>query len=466
MSTWLKNINAGSIPIKDVDSFTTNVDLIKNADSGVQNIDDALKNLNYTQVGDEIHVNEARYRDMEKKFRKGEISSALNDANVTTTVTASDEAILKTSLKKEAPDIDVQELDNKIDTAKTYHNDLDVTSTSGADLESKLSETSKEKAKSMWSKITKVVGVGGIAIGVFTAVKITNNVFDDINDAANARNGCFLVYKSTNTVSCKIPSKSCGYDGGSSTSITPCSTSQLIGTKYNIYCMVHHFVNTNDTTSIDELTALGCVWNSGATAGDVLNVTENLPILSTYYDTKYPDFNSVPFVACEIPESGYVGCIACDPTQPTNAMGFTSTETLDGNMMYKCITNTTSIEAITDIATSVGVDIFSASGDSLSGSFQGNFLMTVIIILVLIAIIAIIIRFVPKKDKNKETVSELQKSNYQEPQQNQYQQNSYQQNPYQQNSYQQNPYQAPQQYNQQITNNQPMMNNAKITNRI
>ncbi|UOT91770.1 ODV-E56 [Aratus pisonii nudivirus] len=409
MTSWLKSIRYGSTPLKTVDDFATNVDLIKNADSGVSNIDNTIKNLDYKQVGDEIHVNNARFRDMEEKFRLGEISDALKDADVVSTITTSEESILKNTLSKEAPDIDIKKLDDRIESAKSVHKDLDVTSTSGADLESKLSESSKEKAKSIWTKIVNVVGVGAVAAGVFTAVIITTNVFEDISNAAQARNGCFLTYKASNTQACKIPSKSCGYGVTSGTSEPICSTSDVQDLKYNIYCMVNHFVNTGATTNIDELVALGCTWPVDATADDVLMIESNIPILSSYYDTQYPDFGTVPFVACSIVGSDYVGCVACDPTQPTNSPYFSSSETLDGNMMYKCITNTTSIEAITDIATSVGVDIFSASGDSISGSFQGNFFIAVIIILFLIAVIALIIKVIPKK-KSVETVSQLDKS--------------------------------------------------------
>lgn len=408
--SWLKDIRFGSKPLKAAEDFDINIGKIKSAESGVDNIDTAFKNLDYKQVGDEIHVNKARYRDMEAKFRQGEISSALTDADVATSITTSDEALLKETLRNDAPDIDVKELDTKIDSAKSFHSDLDVTSTSGADLESKLSTGSKEKANSMWAKIKKVVGVGVVATGVFTAVLLTDSVFDDIHNAANARNGCFLVYKSSNTQACKVASKSCGY-GASTSTIPTCDTDMSKNLQYNIFLMVTHYVNTKDATNITALKGKGCTWPDDATADVVLGEEANIPILSEYYETTYPTFSDVPFVACDLVGSDYVGCVSCDPTQPTNSVKFTSSETLDGNMVYKCITNTSAIEAITDLATTLGVDIFSASGDSLSGSFQGNFLLAIIVILVLITAIALIFKFaVKKKDPKKETVSELDKS--------------------------------------------------------
>ncbi len=398
MSSWLKSIRNGASHIKSVDDFNFKVDGIKNASSGVQSIDDTFKNLDYIQKGDEMYINTGRIRDLEKDFRVGNISKGLEKADVVSTIPASSESLFRTTIEKEAPDLDVLDLDAKVTSAKKFHSDLDVTSTSGADLEGKLSTMSKEKAKSMWAKIVKVVGVGGVAAGVFTAVILTNNVFEDIHKAADARNGCFLIYKNTNTQACKIVSKSCGYGTASAASAQTCDSTMTNTLSYNIYVMVLHYVTTSDTTNIDALKAKGCQWPDGATVDQVLGVEANIPILVQHYTDTYPTFTSVPFVACDMMPN-YEGCVACDPTQPTISRNFTSTETLDGNMNYKCITNTTAIEAVTDIATSLGIDIFSASGDSLSGSLQGNFFMVVIIILALIAFIAIIIKLVPKKDK-------------------------------------------------------------------
>lgn len=396
MSSWLKSIRNGASHVKNVDDFNIKVNGIKNASSGISSIDDTFKNLDYIHKGDEMYINDARIRDLEPQFRLGNITKGLDDANVVSSIPPSSESTFRTTIAKETPDIDVKNLDYKINSAKNFHKDLDVKSTSGADLESKLSNVSKEKTKSMWSKIVKIVGVGGVAAGVFTAVLLTDNIFDDIHTAADARNGCFLINKNTNTEACKIVSKSCGYGSASASTAQVCDSSITDNLQYNIYLMVTHFVQTDDTSNIENLKNMGCQWPDGATADQVLAIEDNVPILVEFYNASYSTLSSVPFYACDsVP--GYEGCIACDPTQPTISMNFTSTETLDGNMNYKCITNTTAIEAITDIATSLGIDIFSASGDSLSGSFQGNFFIALLLLLSIIAIIAIVIKFKPKK---------------------------------------------------------------------
>nr|WOZ57598.1 ODV-E56 [Menippe mercenaria nudivirus] len=396
MASWLKSIRKGLGSVKDAADFDVRIDSVKNAKSGISNIDDTFKNLEFKQKGDEIYIHDTRMRDMDVDLRKGNIIKALDDANVPSSISASDEAAFRKTLSSEAPDVDIADLDAKIKSAKRFHSDLDVKSTSGADLESKLSNGSKEKAKSIWSRISKVVGVGAVAAGVFTAVLITDNVFDDIHKAAEARNGCYLVYKNTNTEACKITSKSCNGSGGSSDAAKPCTDVEIL--KYNIYCMVTHYVQASDTTNIDALKTAGCQWPDGATAQEVLDIEDNIPILVDHYNTKYPTFNSVPFVACEL-NSDYLGCISCDPTQPTNTLQYASVDDLEGGVTYKCNSNTTAIEAIVDIASAVGVDIFSASGDSISGSFQGNFFVVVIIILTLIALAALAFKLFSSKSK-------------------------------------------------------------------
>ncbi|UHB41728.1 PIF-5/odv-e56 [Macrobrachium rosenbergii nudivirus] len=407
---WLDDINVGSFPLKNADDFTKNVDIVKNAQSGIKNIDDVFKSLPMTQVGDEIFINGKKsFREVNTKFRKGELNSAFADVDVATTITSADEAVMRKALKEEVPDIDIANLDNNINVAKKHHEDLNVDAKDGADLEGKLSNKSKEKVKSMYSKIKKVVGVGVVAAGVFTALYITDKVYDDLAEATNNRNGCFIVYKNTNTVACKLPARGCGFgDEGA----PPCETELIQKTTYNIRLMVLDIIQTSDTASVKAVNDAGGDWQTGDTADDVLGRSQNISILNGLYPTKYPTIDSVTFNPCTL--AGVIkGCVACNSALPTNDIGYCSSETLDTNMVYKCVTDSTVIDTLTDIATNLGVDLFTASGDSVSGSFQGNFFMVLIIILVLIVLGALALKFIPRKsDKvtEKSTVSQFDRS--------------------------------------------------------
>ncbi|UVX94865.1 ODV-E56 [Callinectes sapidus nudivirus] len=420
---WLDDIRFGSKPITAADDFLANTTVIKNAQSGVSSIDNAIKNLEFKQVGDEIHVNNARFRDMEIDFRQGNVKKALDSANVPTSITSADESLLRKTLKNEAPDLDIAEFDMKISQAKKYHDDLDIKASSGADLESKLSTSSKAKATSMYTIIkTAVIGTG-VAVGLFATMKITGNMYEDLTAAAKSRDGCFLVTKSTNTVACKLLARSCG--GATENGAPQCTTEQMQTTIYNINLMVKDIIDKDDATHITALRDLGCDWADGATDLEVLSISENIPILSSYYSTMYPTYDAPTFVPCTL-ANATGGCVACNSSLPTNDIQYCTSSTLDSNMVYKCISDTTIIEALTDIATNLGIDLFSASGDSVSGSFQGNFFVIVLITLFIIATIALAIKFIPRKQKTNappETVSTLDKSlGFQPSQSNQFQQ--------------------------------------------
>ncbi len=399
MSGWLKKMSFGSKPLKTAEDFTNNVNIIKNATSDVAPIDEAIKHLPYKQSGDEILVGNARFRQIEPKFRKGELRSAFNDANVSPSFSASDEAILKKRIKAEAPDIDIADLEVKQAASRKFHEELAVKPKDGADLESKLSRKGKEKTKSIYAKILTASAAGATVFGMFAAMKLTGEVFEDVAKATNERNGCYMVYKNTETTACKIVSRSCG---SGTAGAVPCNDAVMANTKSNIYIMVHEFFNTNNESALDAMADDGIDLGDPKDPDYTLQNSENIHKLTAFYDEWYGDSTHVPTaVPCEI-ASQTTGCVACDPTMPTNHVSYTSTELLDGNLTYRCIQDSNVIDTLTDIATTMGIDIFGASGDSISGSFQGNFLWTVLIILVLICATALAVKFIPRKSKDKE----------------------------------------------------------------
>ncbi|UVT30809.1 ODV-E56 [Penaeus vannamei nudivirus] len=393
---WLADIKFGSKPLKSVDEFAANAKIVKGAKCDVPAIDNVFENLPLKQVGDEMYVNNARFRDLEPKLRKGEIRSALKDAEIPTTISSADEAKLTSAVSKNAPDLDIAKLESKTATARKYHEDLAVTAKDGTELENALSSKSKEKTKSMYSKIAATVAVGGTAVGLFTAMTITGKVYEDIATANNNRNGCFLVYKNSNTYTCKLISRSCGFGTAGS---SPCSDTEMKNTKYNIYLMVHNFFTTANEAAINGMKdagiQLGPDQSDPTTYSPDFTLTQegNIMPLLTFYD-EYYETNKPIFDPCEMGKVE-VGCVACNPTAQTNSVTYTSTELLDENMTYACIKDSTVIDTLTDVATSLGIDLFTASGDSVSGSFQGNFFLTMLIILALIVLVAVGMRFIP-----------------------------------------------------------------------
>lgn len=403
--SWLTSIRKGSNALTAADDFDNVIGTIKSADSGVPSINTALQDLPYKQVGDELHVNNARWRDVEPKMRSGNVREAFSDMEITSTITASEEATLKSSLKTVCPEQNIIELEGKQNVAKNYHSDLDVTAVDGPDLEAKLSPASKEKVTSMYTKLKVAAGATLAGAGIFTTIYFTANMWDDIAKATNSRNGCFAVYVKTNTEACKLLTRTCGFGNEGS---SPCDTSVTTQLNYNIYLMLKDITTNNNTLAMTALNTGDATYPALDPNLTVDNMDEvllnpaNIPTLVNYYSVIYP--SGVTFDPCTLANL-YNNCVACDPTQITTSVHFTDTDTLDSELTLKCITDSTVLDTMVDISTNMGVEIFSALGDSISGSFRSNFFLFMMIILFAVVGIAIFFKF-RKPSNNKPTVNQ------------------------------------------------------------
>lgn len=399
--SWLKGIRRGSESITGVGGSNLGdiTTAIKNADSGVPSLNDAIGGLDFKQVGDEIHVGDARWRDVEPSLRVGDITKAFDDMGVSHTISAADEASLKNLLGPNSPDISIKSLENKQLVAKKYHEDIDVEAGSGVELAAKLDKRSKEKVTSMYTKLKKAAGVAAIGAGIFTTIFFTANMWQDISQATNARNGCFLAYKDTATTACKLINRTCGYG---ELGDPPCSTEQVNSLDFNIYLMVADIIDRTDNTAISALTGLGLDLGDNTIDG-VLSIPTNIPILVDYYKVMYPT-NNETFDACTLGGIAQ-GCVSCNASLATNSVFYASDQMLEGNFTLKCITNTTVLDTFVDVSTEMGVEIFDALGDSISGSFRGNFFVIIGIILVLVIIVALVLKFKPASTSKNTSVS-------------------------------------------------------------
>lgn len=399
-SSWLKAIRrgcdvVGEIPGHSLDDITST---IKGADSGIPSIDTAIRDLPFTQVGDEVHVGSARWRDVEPLFRKGDIDEAFDAMSITHTITPVEKANFKKSLTPNSPDIKIDDLENKTTVAKKYHSDLDVVAKEDGDaLAESLSASSKEKTKTFYQKLKAKAGPVAIGAGLFTTIIFGVDMWSDLNDAIAARNGCFVVKTSSGSTSCKVLSHTCGF--GSEGEL-PCDAATSAQIEYNIRLMCLDFIASNNTAAISGLNLTGI--NPPLTAEnleDVLNVPTNIPLMVGYYETYYngimPDIEG-----CTL--AGFTAdCIACDTTQPTSSIYFVNGTELEGNTTLRCIRDSTLLDTLVDVSTEMGVEIFDAVGDSISGSFSGNLFLALFIILLIILGITFYTKFVKKpKDPN------------------------------------------------------------------
>lgn len=390
-SAWLKAIRKGCDEITDVAGNTLDdvTDVIKAGDSGIASIDDAVRALPFKKVGDEVHVNDVRWRDIEPLFRKGNIDEAFDKMGVTHTISSADQALFKKSLDEVSPDIKIDELEDKTTVAKKYHSDLDVSAEStGDELAEKLSPSTKAKTKTFYDKLKRYAGPTLIGAGLFTTIIFGVEMWTGLNDAIAARNGCFVVQTDSGATSCKVLSHTCGF--GSEGDV-PCTTEVMDTIPYNIRLMCLDITSSADATAIAALTAAGLVPDLTAeNIDEVLNVEANIPILVNYYPVYYT--SGATLDGCVL--SGLMeDCVACDSTVATNSIYYANTTELEGNVTLKCIKDSTLLDTLVDVSTEMGVEIFDAVGDSVSGSFSGNIFLALFIIIILIAGLTLFSKF-------------------------------------------------------------------------
>lgn len=394
-SAWLKSIRRGCDAITDIPGHTLDdtVTIIKGGDSGFPSIDDAIKGLDFVKKGDELTVGNARWRDVEPLLRKGSIDEAFNLMGVSHTISSADQANFKKALTSTSPDVKIDELNDKTTVAKKYHSDLDVTNgKTGAELEAKLSTASKEKTKTMYQKLKAKAGPIAIGAGLFTTLVFGIDMWADLNDAIESRNGCFIVETNSGSTSCKVASHTCGFGTEGN---PPCDTTQMTGVEYNIRLMCLDLL-AGDAAGLTDLNATALNPKLDATnIEEVLTVEANIAILLTFYDTYYV-VRPPSIDACTL--AGLSDdCVACDTTAPTNSVFFINTIEMEGNTSVRCIKDSTLLDTLVDVSTEMGVELFDAVGDSISGSFSGNFFLTIFIILFTIMIIMIVLKAKGKK---------------------------------------------------------------------
>lgn len=401
---WLKGIRRGAGSITEeadntLEAITTD---IKAGKTDINSIDKAIDSLPFEQVGDEVHVNNARWRDVEPKLRKGEIRKALEDMEVPHTVSHADDARLRLLMEDSVPDIDIELLDIKQKAAKKFHSDIDVKpgKSDGSDLEAKLDRKGKEKVTSIYSKLAAVAATGTLGAGIFCTLVFTGTMWSDLAKATNERNGCFVVYKDAKqTIACKLMNRTCGFGTAGGAECSPATSESL---KYNIFLMCTDLKTRSDFTDLKNDTGIDLNTES---VEDVLAVPDNIIPLVTFLNNKYNGAATLDVCTTALIEEG---CVSCDGAALTNSYKYVDVTPLDDSMTLKCIADATILGTLVDVATEMGVDIFSAFGDSLSGSLRGNFFLFVGIILFIIVAIALVIKF--KSNKNSPTESKTHQS--------------------------------------------------------
>ncbi len=381
---FLRAIRESSSIMSSVAKFSEASTALKTVESGIGGIDSIIHSMPTQLKNMEMVVNEVPMRSVSGEFRVGEINKAFENLKLDK-VSIADEIAYKNVIEPTVPDIPVKKMNENIVSASEVHPDLKVTAETGAELESSLSKNSKVKVESMMEKLTVYATAGGLVIGIVAVLTVGGKIWNNIVEATNQRNGCFIVRKVNNkTTSCKILTRSCMNQNGQ-----VCSSQEVANLHLNVYLFLHHTVEKNDTSMLNQLAQAGIEVNS-SNLEQILNNTEQVQKCYEFYEklsVKPPIAD--PCGLAKLTE----GCVACDPTAAFNSPYYVSDENLPNNMTIQCITNSTIIDTLVDVATGVGANIFSAFGDSISGSISTRFWIILAVIIVGLVILGLFFRF-------------------------------------------------------------------------
>lgn len=350
--------------------FDNLVSNIKTSKSGIHSIDDTFKNLNFSHANGGLLVNNVKMSTLLPDLRMGNIRSVFEKAKVNSKISVADENALKRLLKPQIPEFDILAMNQNIRATKSIHPDLHVKAPkTGSELKQMLDPKSRLKIVSVMGKIKAAAGNTARAIGLIATVSLGIDIYDALVEATHERNGCYLLTKTNGkTVSCKLLNRSCASMKGS----TPCASNQSSKPfPQNAYIMLQNLLDLSPNSDAELLEIKQHLALSKDVTKDTFNeiVTNHslMQKLEEYYKTK---LNSNSFSSnlhatnpCELLDLKE-GCVACDPSAPSNSPRFVDTHELPVNCAIQCIQNSTVLDTIVDLTTELGVKLFDVGGSA------------------------------------------------------------------------------------------------------
>lgn len=359
---------------------------IKVSKVGITSIDNLFENLPYKTVGKEIHIGELPLHQVEGFVRRGELRELVKKLNIPTAITAAEEAGFK-DLLVNIPDKDISDFNSMLSKKKVSNADLDIIANNGKELEGKLTKSAKEKLLNAYNKIKSVAGTT-VTVGLFVGgVILGADVYQTLVNATNKRNGCFLIRKVNGKVSsCKIKSHSYDKDGNI------CSDSH----RHNIYLLVKRYSEIySDADNNITYNTLKTIFDN-APANKWLTMLENKreALEAFYYGTTYK--GELPLNVDKYFENNKQ-CVACDPSAGATTIDYINIKDLPENMTVQCVTNSTILDTLVDIAKGTGVSILDGIG-SIGNKLLKPIAIFGAIFLILIVIYQVFTSFFRKHD--------------------------------------------------------------------
>lgn len=396
MSSALRSFRNASKFVRNATEFNSAVSGIRNVDAGVPAVTTALRDMPMTLTNNRIRSNNADFAQLQSNFRRGEIRTVFNQAEIPHNITPNQETAFRRTIEVVAPDPTLRQMDMNYRNLLNSHADLDIPINNINDVNN-LSPAARAKATSMMTKITRGVKLGGVVVGVVGAAILLEDLLSTAAQAALDRQGCFVTAKVGSRVSsCKISSRSCI----SKLSTELCGNQVTANLEPNLHIRVFNVLKHHP----EYLSALNAAVGTTITESNYQTIL-NDPAQQIKLFEAFQSLEAFDFTGNECQELNITSqCIACDPSAPIGSVHFVSDEDLPDNQTIVCVTNSTLLETIVDLATGTGTDIFNSVKNTLSGDNLGTWFTWLGIILLVVVFIALSVRFiVPAIQKNKTT---------------------------------------------------------------
>lgn len=371
-------------------------DLFKNVKTPVADLDSVLKNAEIgVDDGGNVLINGRFASEFEVIFKSGDINKVMSFFGKDIEMSGQVRAMFKSAMA-DFPESTLEDVATETKFQKTRLPDLDVEPESFE--REKLTKSQVSAYDSFFKKFKLYFATASTVVGVTAVIVIGADMYSALKMAADERKGCFLmVQKNGQTSSCKLIDRSCN---NSQPGQHPCSDTQIseIKLKHNAVVWLMHYAMLENQldAAYQEIQAL------------LPSVTLNMASISQFlthdifkrvrdlYDNLETDDKTITWCYDKDPhiESGVVPpCRACNSTASILSTQYVDTSALGSNYSLTCITETSIIGTLADVAIGTGIDILSWIGNN---PLLRNIGIAFVVVVVSIIVLSVLSKFFSK----------------------------------------------------------------------
>lgn len=392
---FLKTIRSATRPYLTVGEYVKLKNTVKASakDIDIPHFGSAIAELEFKNVNGTMHVNNVPFSSVEKHLRAGKLRKFFDGIGAKHVLKEADEIAFK-QINPQLPEIKITKRLEAIDRLKELHPDLDVKVKEGMDLEKVLTPKAKSKLSKFWSAINKKPIT---YVGLFAAIVVGKDMYKSVQKATLNNNGCYLVqHVNGRTIACKVISKSCS-SPNSNINKKACMNSQ--GGHINIALLLLYALKTDAKlkTVLEEKLASNI---TEATIPLLLSNVESKTVLLQYlkdFQVEIP--NHCMYNNSKVFKSNKADCVACNSSVDNSSIAYVDSSHLPDNMSYHCITDSTVLETLADIAIENSINFLDGLVSLASSLFK--YLTIAVSVFSFIALVAFIIfSYFNKKNDN------------------------------------------------------------------